>query len=176
MEELTRFYYAWTAANALFGRPALLTVLDPHSKPEDSELKKFNVLYTHANAVSPIPSTHIETLRIILFSHIQVTRFPWQPGINSTPILDVIYRKYSDPGQYKRANYKTIANALKTNNKELLDLPLVIYLTRNWTLHGSLLNSGFRGPKEKFVLYINTVNQALADIILGAAKAIQSKI
>lgn len=176
MEELTRFYYAWTAANALFGRPTLLTVLDPTSKPEDSELIKFTVLYSHANALNAISGDYINTLHRILFSHIQVTRFPWQPGITSTPILDVIYRKYSDPCQYKRGNYKTIAKALSTNTPTLLDLPLIIYLTRNWTLHGSLLNSGLRGPKEKFGLYIDTVNQALADIMLGAAKAIATKI
>lgn len=176
MEELTRFYYAWTAANALFGRTAIVKALDPVITADASELTKFRVLHKRAGLPAAVEADHVAKLRKLLFSHLKVTMFPWNPGIESTTIINVVYQKYTDPSQHKRANYKTVKAAIDADQPGLIDLSLIIYLTRNWTLHGSLLNSGFRGPKEKFELYIDTVNQALADILLGAAKEIRAVI
>lgn len=226
MKELTRFYYAWTGANALFGNSEILKTLDPSFGPDDrkGELDRLEVLVEGASLDMRTTDNYTAVLMRFLLLDVAVTRFPWDPSVQRTPLLNVIYEKYSDPSQHERKTYKKIKRVLEDvgavrvglehyrkvrerptgsslaesikfgysgsnrlgspNTHELwkdlknsmLHLPLIIYMTRNWLIHGALLNSGFRGSTQKFVSYLNVVNTALAEILHGAARTLRLRL
>ncbi len=67
-------------------------------------------------------------------------------------------------------------SAFSAGNYRHLDLPTLIYATRNWNIHRVLLSSSFRGTRKKFNVWIDTVNIALARILEGAVVALQKAI
>jgi len=56
-----------------------------------------------------------------------------------------------------------IQAAISSGNMTPLDLPLLIYQMRNWSIHGALLDSSFRN-EARFSAYINTILAALSDV------------
>jgi hypothetical protein len=169
--ELTRFYYAWTGANALFGRSEVLRVFAPGLSMTSSELTRFCALYTVAGVPQTDEAPILEQLHLLLNSIVNVRHHPWQPALQSTSILNVIYSKYSDQSMHRKVNYKRIDQVIRgTAPITSLDLPFIIYMTRNWCIHGALLNTGFRGPPAKFLSYISNVNSALGKVLLGGAQ------
>ena len=170
--ELTRFTFMWTAANALFARPAILQVLNPTAGSLKGELPKFRVLFKHS-AIPPSDETKYTTdVHKILDKAVNIRNFPWLTHVTRPTLLQVIYYKYTTDSEKGRSIGKTIFAATQTRNYKDLDLPTLIYATRNWNTHGALIESSFRGTEARFLSYISTINAALADVLHGAGKAI----
>jgi hypothetical protein len=176
VQELTRFTFMWTAANALFARSSIIGLLDPAAGSKKGELDRFRVLFQHCGLARNDAATFEATLHKLLASEMEVKHFPWASA-NSTPTtLEVIYFKYTVASQQSFGVGKKLHRAATTKNYSGLDLPTLIYATRNWNIHGVLISSSFRGPVKKFNLWIDTVNSALAKVLEGAALALQNVI
>jgi len=89
--------------------------------------------------------------------------------------LHVLFRKYTPAHVQKMATGKVIATALRTGSMVRLDLPLLIYRMRNWSVHGSAVDSNFRSV-WRLKHYINTVLSALIDAHLAIAQLLLSKV
>jgi hypothetical protein len=164
--ELSRFTYMWAAANALFSRPAILARLGAPTNTS-GELNSFRILHRSAGILSPNETAHLKTLHAILDVPMKVRDFPWLPPGVTPKLFEVIYFKYTTASQQKLGFGKKLLAASAAGTISLVDLPTIIYATRNWHVHGVLLSSSFRGPSKKFEVYINTINNALAEILSG---------
>jgi hypothetical protein len=174
--ELTRFTFMWTAANALFSRGSILKVIDPTTAGSGSELDRFRVLFDGALLSDIDEKAYLKNLHALLSLPMHVQHFPWV-AVNSPPtLLEVIYFKYTVPHEQSRGLGKKLLQAATTTNYHALDLPTLIYATRNWNIHGVLLSSSFRGTRKKFNIWIDTVNIALAKVLEGSASAIQKSL
>jgi hypothetical protein len=176
LQELTRFTFMWTAANALFSRPAIIDLLDQTMGANATELESFRVLFRHSS-LSVTEATGFESvLHKLLASEMHVDHFPW--GLRSSPIttLDVIFHKYTVAKQQKTSIGNKLSQAITTGSYSNLDLSTLIYATRNWNIHGVHISSSFRGPHKKFNVWIDTVNFALARVLEGSAKELKSAI
>ncbi len=87
----------------------------------------------------------------------KVKDFPWLPSGVTPKLFEVIYYKYTTASEQARGFGKKLAAASAAGTISSVDLPTIIYATRNWHVHGVLLSSSFRGPSKKFELYINTL-------------------
>jgi len=110
------------------------------------------------------------------YERLHVRHFPWASVHTPPTILEVIYFKYTVTREQSRGVGRKLLRAAITGNYRHLDLPTLIYATRNWNIHGVLLSSSFRGTRKKFNVWIDTVNIALARILEGAAVALQKAI
>jgi len=176
LQELTRFTFMWTATNALFARPAVLNLLDSSLKAGASELDRFRALL-RVSGLPPADASAFETkLHTLLDTEMQVEQFPWASGAGPVRTLDVIYHKYTVATEQARGVGKKLGHAVTNRNYSGLDLATLIYATRNWNVHGVLITTSFRGPEQKFNLWIDTVNTALAKVLLGVAMALQKAV
>jgi hypothetical protein len=176
LNELTRFTFMWTATNALFARSAIIELLDSTSDQRASELERFRVLFQHCGLPTVDANTLELTLHSLLALPMYVRHFPWASVHTPPTILEVIYFKYTVTREQSRGVGRKLLRAATTGNYRHLDLPTLIYATRNWNIHGVLLSSSFRGTRKKFNVWIDTVNIALARILEGAAVALQKAI
>lgn len=159
VNEATRFMFMWSAANALFARP-MITDLIAHGNPR-SELDRFRILYSKTAMDQAEKARMLSTLHSLLGVTVKVSHFPW-PTVNTYPtLLELIFHKHTVPDQQSMGIGRKMQQAIVSNNLNHLDLPDLIYATRNWTVHGVLLSSSFRGTSKKFKLWIDTANNAL---------------
>jgi hypothetical protein len=164
--ELSRFTYMWAAANALFSRPSILALLG--APPNTAgELSSFRVLHQIAGVPGTTEAANLKTLHTILDIPMKVKDFPWLPSGVTPKLFEVIYYKYTTASEQARGFGKKLAAASAAGTISSVDLPTIIYATRNWHVHGVLLSSSFRGPSKKFELYINTINKSLAEVLDG---------
>jgi hypothetical protein len=178
MTELTRFNFLWTAANAIFARPALLEMLLPTGTKIDPmrELQRFRALVNSAKLNPADANTWSHNLHRILESEIQTRSFPWLPAGRTTLMWDVIHYKYTVKKQQGFGVGKEITKAILSRDFSRLDLPIIIYATRNWNVHGALISSSFRSTPAKFVVYIQTINNSLGQVLHGTSKALLATI
>jgi hypothetical protein len=176
LNELTRFTFMWTAANALFARSTIIELLDPTAGSKASELERFGVLFQHCGLPTADANALEATLHSLLALPMHVRHFPWA-SVNIPPtILEVIYYKYTVAREQNRGLGKKLLRAATTKTYSHLDLPTLIYATRNWNIHGVLLSSSFRGTRKKFNVWIDTINMALARVLEGTAIALHKAI
>jgi hypothetical protein len=170
--ELTRFTFMWTATNALFSRGSILKLIDPTTTGSGSELERFRVLFDGSLVSVGVVKAYVKNLHALLALPMHVQYFPWT-SVNSPPtLLEVIYFKYTVSHEQNRGIGKKLLQAATSANYHALDLPTLIYATRNWNIHGVLLSSSFRGTRKKFNIWIDTINLALATVLEGTATAI----
>ena len=174
--ELTRFTYMWTATNALFARPAVIELLDSTRRSRGTELERFRILYNHSDFSFSKSEEMISTLHTLLSLSMEVQHFPWEAKNNPPTILEVIYFKHTAQKEKNNDFGQKLLNVIQTDNYASLDIPTLIYATRNWNIHGVLLSSSFRGTRKKFNLWIDTINFALANILNGSASALLNKL
>lgn len=173
--EALRFTYAWTAANALFSRDEVLRLLA--TGIPKGELARFRLLYTAA-ALAPVElARYLPRIHSTLELHRTPDDFPWT---NHRPIrlIDIIYYKYT-ASTYRThgATAKKIDTIVRSRSSvTALDLPECIYASRNWLVHGALLDRSFRGSPSQFVLYCRTLSMALALVLGRAAGKIQGAL
>ena len=174
--EATRFTYVWTAANALFSRDRVLQRIAPGPLPS-AELERFRVIYTAAQLSHAAEASYLAPLHTTLGSVRKPEAFPWAP-LASVRIIDLIYYKYT-PDFYKGKGEtaKAIQKvAVDGDTITSLDLPTILYATRNWMVHGALLDSSFRGAPQQFQLYMTTVTCCLADVLGRFAQVLRGSV
>jgi hypothetical protein len=165
--ELTRFTFMWTAANALFSRGSILKMIDPTTSGNGSELERFRILFDGSLLSDVDEKAYVKNLHALLALPMHVQHFPWV-AVNSPPtLLEVIYFKYTVAHEQNRGLGKKLLQAATNANYHALNLPTLIYATRNWNIHGVLLSSSFRGTRKKFNLWIDTINLALATVLVS---------
>ena len=171
--ESTRFTYTWTAANALFSRDRVMKHLHKGKLPP-GELSRFRLMYGDSGLSGSNEAQILAQLHATLSSLRHPDEFPWAP-LAEVRIIDLIYYKYT-PDAYKgRGPSGQAIEAVVIGGQPVssLDLPTLIYATRNWTFHGSLIDSSFRGAPQQYQLFITTITKALAATIGGYALALE---
>jgi hypothetical protein len=116
-------------------------------------------------------------LHLILSSTRHPDDFPWA-SLPAVRLIDLIYYKYT-PDSYKgRGPTGKAIEDVVVQGKPVssLDLPTLMYATRNWTVHGSLVDSSFRGAPQQYQLYITTITKAVAITLGGYAVALESAL
>lgn len=172
VSELVRFNLAWSGMNALFSRNAVLQLLGPIRAT--SELDRFKFIYRHSGVAAKSITSFTVTLHSILATQIKTT-LPGHPIGTPITTLQVLHEKYTPAHVQVMANGRKVQSAISTGNMAPLDLPTLIYLMRNWGVHGGLIDSSFRSV-NRFRLYIDTVLEALSEIHLGASTVLLAKV
>lgn len=162
ISEIVRFNLAWSGMNALFSRNAIFALIG--STPPRSELDRFKLLVNMAIAPANVLDSYTSNLHNLL-KCITVSFVPGHPAGTPLSVLQVLHEKYT-PAQYRSmATGVKIQAAIASGNYASLDAPTLIYLMRNWSVHGGILSSSFRSV-PRFNSYIGTVSEALAIIHL----------
>jgi len=172
VSEMIRFGLAWSAMNALFSRNSVVTLLE--SKLPTSELDRFRVFYNKSGVDAAKMSGMLTNLHNILATS-TLSAVPGNSPGTSLPILQVLHEKYTPLQYQKAASGKLITAAVASGNYSKLDLPLLIYLMRNWSVHGGLLGSSFRSV-PRFDLYIKTIALALSEVHVCIASVLRAKV
>jgi hypothetical protein len=169
--ELVRFNFAWSGMNALFSRESVRALLG--STNAKSELDRFQFLFSHAQPPSASVSAWVKVLHAILNTQV-TTRIA---GVSLAPVmtLESIFLKYTTPEIRRRKTGKLIQSAISTGNLSALNLPILIYQMRNWSVHGALLDSAFRN-EARFKAYIDTVLAALSDVHANISQVFLQKL
>jgi hypothetical protein len=166
--EIVRYSFSWSGINAIFSRNELLHLLG--TPKSDSELDRFHVLFQAAGHSTTYLSTREKTLHTFL-SRQTITRLPLTPPGTAVSTLRAINIKYIPPSARKKGIGKRIDDAASSGNLSALDIPTLLYAFRNWSVHGNALDGSF-GGREKFNLFLNTLNETLADVHLNMALAL----
>lgn len=163
--EMVRFGLAWSGMNALFSRNAIFALLGI-AAPK-SELDRFKALV--AVAIVPTQLTSAASNLQHLLQNSTVSYVPGHPSGTALPVLQVLHEKYT-PIQYRdMATGKLIQKAITTGDYTCLDASTLIYLMRNWSVHGGILSSSFRSV-PRFNSYIGTISDSLALIHVQLAE------
>jgi hypothetical protein len=166
ISQVVRFSLAWSGMNALFSRDSVFSLLGI-AAPR-SELDRFKALYASTGIPSTSLTAHLTTLHTLLVKP-TLAYIPGHPPGSSHSVLKALHFKYT-PVQYQSTGSgKAVTAAIASGNLSALDLPLLIYLMRNWSVHGGFVNSNFRSVRG-FDTYIDTVSEAMSIIHLGVAK------
>jgi hypothetical protein len=170
--ELIRFNLAWSGLNGIFARNSVLNLLPPASSR--SELERFRILFANS-AIDPAKvSKYEQTLQNLLSVNI-TTRIAGLPDGTQVTTLHALHYKYTPVDVQTRGAGRKVEEALNTCNFSVLDLPILIYLMRNWSLHGALIDSSFRSV-ARFKKYIDTVFEALSEIHFGISKELLNRV
>jgi hypothetical protein len=169
VSEMLRFNLSWFGMNAIFARNSIFSLLGV--QPEQSELRRFKKLIAACN----VPPNFLGAHATVLHKLLQATTTSFVPGLaagQSHPTLRVIQLKYT-PLQYQSyATGKVVAKVLSSGNYSALDVPTLIYLMRNWSVHGGIIGSSFRSV-PRFKQYLETVSDALATIHVALANRLK---
>jgi hypothetical protein len=163
VSQLVRFNLAWAGMNALFSRNSVFTLLG--IAHPISELDRFKALYAKAAPSYVDMTAHLGTLHALLQKP-TVSYVPGFPAGSTHTVLKALHFKYT-PMQYQNmATGKKVAAAIGSGNLAALDIPTLMYLMRNWSVHGGIVSSNFRSVSG-FDRYISTMNEALALVHLN---------
>jgi hypothetical protein len=167
--EATRFSYLWTAADALFSRPGIHTLIGTaHAK---DELSNFRALFTYAGVPAASIASKRQALLDILMTEVTLQEPAPGVGRSTLSVWEMIYFKYTSTPQKKRGIGRYMAQCVLQGTPFAPDLPFLIYASRNWHFHGVLVTSSLRGPPGRPLHYYRTLNTALAEFFeLFAAK------
>ena len=166
VSELVRFNMVWSGMNALFSRQSILDLLP--NAIAGSELLRFRILYNNAS-LDPVKISGYEKILRDILSVPITTRIPGIPSGKSVTTLHALHYKYTPVEIQARGVGKDIKNALDSGDYSSLDLPMLIYSMRNWSVHGGIIDSSFRN-EDRFKLYIDTILSALSDVHYGISK------
>jgi hypothetical protein len=170
--ETLRFTQMWTAANALFAHDDVLRSAGgtvPFPKPEGD---RFGALYNLAAIDGANEAASMQTLYQLLGMECKSVGLAPRLGLGNPTMWEVIDAKYSRPEDRARGIGKIIANAIASGNMPTPNGPTLIYGVRNWTVHGMLLTSFFRGSPQKYLTFINNITFLLAASLAGASQKI----
>lgn len=157
ISEMIRFNMYWTGMNALFSRDALLAAAGLPIK--GSELSKFRSIFDKLG----FPDIEMDQMTAQLHAVLKVNIHTdlSDVGICNPTTLDVLFYKYTPLQLRNHTSNKIVAQTLATGSFVDLDMPVLIYLMRNWSVHGGLIDSSFRN-ESRFMGYISTIHYALA--------------
>lgn len=170
--ELIRFNLAWSGMNALFCRKSICDLLSTSSAR--GELARFKIFVRNANLSAQDVAIAERNLRNILDTQIS-TRIPGVPLGTPVTTLMALHSKYTPPDAQNRGASRTVGDALAAGSLAQLDLSTVIYLMRNWALHGALIDSSFRSV-ARFRSFIGIILANTAAIHHGVSNALLAKL
>lgn len=175
--ESVRFTQMWTGTNALFACDSILRLLTTRKLPTQ-EGQRFRLLYSSATINNQLETACLKNLHALLGMECKTDGLKPTLGLKYTypTMWEVIHHKYSRAEDYKRGIGKVIAEALAKHQLPVVDGPTLIYGARNWTVHGVLLTSFFRGSPQKYLTFINNIELLLAATLNGAATSIYPKL
>jgi len=168
--ELLRYSFSWFGINAIFARPALVSLIGV--PPDRSEFAYFLVLFNS----TPLPNApaQLADLHRLLGSQVS-SRLPGIPSVTPVTTLNAIQTKYLSHHKSKHKTANAIARAAISGNLGSLDLPTLLYAFRNWSVHGNALDGCF-GSRPGFLQYIGILQQVLADVHSATAARLFAKI
>lgn len=172
VSELVRFNLAWSGMNAIFSRDPVLQIVG--STSATSELDRFKFIFNHSGVSTNSIASLTATLHSILATQITTT-LPNHPVGTPVTTLQALHEKYTPSHVQAKANGKKIQAAIASGNLTPLDLPTLIYVMRNWSVHGGLLDSSFRSVK-RFRLYIDTILEALSEVHVGVSAVLLARV
>jgi len=172
--ETTRYGFAWYGINAIFARDEVLHLIGTPGPGNHGELPRFRILFAAAALPLAIVAAREAALRSILAE----STTPRLPGIatgTATTTLYAIDKKYIPQTTKTMGAAKKIAEAAVSGNMSDLDLPLLLYAFRNWSVHGNALHGSF-GGRPKFATYVELLLETLAETHVGTAAALLNKL
>jgi hypothetical protein len=168
--ELLRFSFAWSGLNAIFARDELLRLFG--SVP-NSEFDRFHLLYKHSTPSLTREANRIATLHGVLAAPLLGKRAAGSvQGVTTLQALHSTYVPISSAG---KGASKKIGAALAAGSWASLDVPLLIYALRNWSVHGNTIDSSFRS-KPRFLTYVTTLTDALADVHMHTSSELARRL
>jgi hypothetical protein len=172
--ETTRYGFAWYGINAIFARDDVLGIIGAPSPGNDGELQRFRILFAAAG-LSPVVVVDREVRLRSILAESTTPRLPGIAAGTPTTTLYAIDKKYIPPATKSKGAAKKIAEAAASGNMADLDLPLLLYAFRNWSVHGNALHGSF-GGRPKFATYVELLLETLAETHLGTAAALLNKL
>lgn len=172
--ETTRYAFAWYGINAIFAREEVLHLIGTPNPGNDGELQRFRILFAAAALPPAVLAAREATLRSILAE----STTPRLPGLASGTTVTTLYaidKKYVPPTTKTKGVAKKIAEAAASGSMADLDLPLLLYAFRNWSVHGNALHGSF-GGRPKFAAYVELLLETLAETHVGTATALLTKL
>jgi hypothetical protein len=169
--ELIRFNFAWSGMNALFSRKAIRDLLG--NTAATSELDRFKFFFTHAR----LPSASVSAMTATLHGILRIPVTTRIAGVALAPVttLESIFFKYTTLEIQQKSAGEKIRAAIASGNMTALDLPVLIYQMRNWSVHGGLLDSSFKN-EARFRAYIDTVLGALSEVHANISQVLLQNI
>lgn len=164
--EILRFNFSWFALNAIFARNELLSLFGTPS--DSSEYSAFYLLYT--SAMPPNAAARLQKLHLLLNAPI-ATRLP-NTSNHSISTLQAIYLKYL-PNNIRGRTASAVQQSVQAGNANSLDMPTLLYVFRNWSVHGNTLHGCF-GSHPGFYEYTSLLQETLADIHYDIANKLSS--
>jgi hypothetical protein len=171
ISQVVRFGFAWSGMNALFSRDSVFSLLGI-AAPR-SELDRFKALYANAGIPATALAAHLTALHTLLIRPTLAYIPGHLPGTRHS-VLKALHLKYTPVHYQNTGSGKAVTAAIASGNLAALDIPLLIYLLRNWSVHGGFVNSNFRSVRG-FEAYVETVSEALSIIHLEIAKQLAAK-
>lgn len=166
--EQLRFDFSWFGLNAIFSRPALLNLIGMPAGT--AEYDAFRVLFD---------ITQLQNMQAIESALLGVLRAPTSPRLPDisagtvVTTINAIYTKYLE-GRHVGKTAKAVA-AAAAGSWSALDIPTLLYAFRNWSVHGNALEGSF-GTRPGFLLYVETLEQVLAEVHLQTARTLLTKL
>jgi hypothetical protein len=173
--ESVRFNQMWTATNALFAKDSILKEMTAAALPFP-ELKRFELVYAFAKLDATTEAHCLKTIKDSLGMACRATGVTSVLGGSDPTMWEVIDQKYSRPADRQRGLGKVIKTALLAGTIPNPSGPELIYGTRNWAVHGMLLTSFFRGSRQKYITFIDSITLLLSCVLKGAAEELKAKL
>ncbi len=164
--EILRFDFSWFALNAIFTRNELLSLFGTPS--DRSEYSAFHLLYT--SAMPQNTAARLQKLHLLLNAPV-ATRLP-NTSNHSVSTLQAIYLKYL-PSNIRGRTARAVQQSVQAGSANSLDMPTLLYVFRNWSVHGNTLHGCF-GSHPGFHEYISLLQETLADIHYDTASKLTS--
>ena len=174
--ESVRFTQMWTATNALFAKDSILELATLTRPLPTGEKNRFDVLYQFAAIDPSVDSKCLTTLYKLLGMYCDSAGVVSAFGKPYPTMWEVIDQKYSRPEDRKKGLGKVIRTALSSGHLPSPDGPTLIYGARNWTVHGMLLTSFFKGSRKKFLSFNANISFLLSAVLHGAADGFRKAI
>jgi hypothetical protein len=171
--EILRFNFSWFALNAIFSREDLLSLfrkIPPEKK--ENEYSKFLLLYSNALSLNKIEYLEERSNKLHdLLAKETTTRLPY-PNNSPVSTLEAIYLKYLP--KPKKAVEEAV-KAVKAGNVDSVEIPMLLYQFRNWSVHGNTLHGCF-GSEPGFLEYVSLLQEILADVHYATATKLMSSL
>lgn len=162
--ELVRFTFSWYAVNAIFARDELLSAIavagGETATSWASELERFRVL--HRLAAIPAEPTYRARIEHVLRTS-RRQRTPITATQSPASILGAVHLRYVPSSERRKRLARVLETAAATGNYSAIDMPILIYMIRYWSVHGNTLDGAFEG-KLNYLQVVESCQDALADI------------